>query len=459
MGEAARTVLLVMYGWDDSGGGTMLPRAFAHELAQQGDRVIVFSAAARRSAELPDYGTRVTDVDGVLHIALHNRRADFMATAAPLDDIDDPGARSAFAAVLDDHRPDVVHFWNLHGLSMALPAECKTRSIPTVLSTNNYWSICPRLYLVSERLERCDGPSACGTRCRTCLGEVAPAAEYGDRRAAGVRMLRSGIDLHLAVSRRVRDLHVQNGDDPDHVRVLAQEPPNVTAIWERTGSTRALGCPSGRPLRVGFIGSVMPHKGVHVLAAALQRLPVGAVEAVALGDVTADYLQVLQGIDPAGRLQLTGRYDAARLPELLAALDVVVVPSVWDDCAPFVVAEALAARCPVVGARIGGIPDFVTDGENGLLCAPGDAEGLARALTRLVEDRELLPQLQLGIAPPRGLARFTADVRECYAELTGTGRRAAGSSASAASATAMAEASSVSSSPCEEPGPAPLPCS
>src|SRR5690606_31644974 len=135
-----------------------------------------------------------------------------------------------------------------------------------------------------------------------------------------------------------------------------------------------------RPLRAAFVGSILPHKGVHVLARALQLLPPGSVHCVALGDVHPDYRAVLQRIDAGTALALTGPYRQEDLPRLLALVDVVVVPSVWDDCAPLVVAEALAARAPVVGSRIGGIPDFVRDGENGLLFAPGDATDLARCL-------------------------------------------------------------------------------
>jgi len=277
--------------------------------------------------------------------------------------------------------------------------------------------VCPRLYLISERLERCEGPSPDGSRCKQCLGVPGKAAAFAERRRTGVAMLRAGIDIHLAVSQRVRDLYVQNGDDPQHVRVLRQEPPGVAAIWQRVGSRRAIVDDLQRPLRVGYVGSVMAHKGVHVLAQALQALPPGAIEAVALGDVAPDYAAVLQRLDPEGRLHLFGRYDQERLPELLGALDVVVVPSVWDDCAPFVVAEALAARCPVLGSRSGGLPDFIEHGRTGAMFTTGDASELACCLHAFVTDPRLLGRMQRAIVAPRGLGAFVADVRAVYDEL------------------------------------------
>ncbi len=413
----AQRVLVVMYGWADSGGGTMLPRAFAKALAARGHEVAVFYAAARPEPALGAYGVRRHDEDGVRLFGVCNRPSAFMDLGAPRREIDDPQVREAFAAVLDEFAPQVVHFWNLHNLGMSLPGECRARGVPTVLSSNNYWALCPRLYLISERLQRCEGGSDDGRKCERCLGTQGLAADFAERRRQGQRMLREDIDVHLAVSTRVRDLYVQNGGDPEHVRVLRQEPEALTGIWERTGVRRRIVLRLQRPLRVGFLGSVLAHKGVHVLAQALQHLPAGAVEAVALGDVAADYVPALRQLDPEGRLHLFGRYDPQRLPELLAALDVVVVPSVWDDCAPFVVAEALAARCPVIGSRAGGIPDFVQHGRNGLLFELGDAADLARCLAAFGADPELLGRLQGGIEPPRGLSAFVDDVQAVYGEL------------------------------------------
>lgn len=418
---APRHVMIVMYGWADSGGGTMLPRQFARELGASGRTVSVVYAAAQPAPDLPAYGVRRHSEDGISLFAICNRPSVFMDLQHPDREVDDPAVRELFAALLDELRPDVVHFWNLHNLGMSLPAECKRRNLPTVLSSNNYWSICPRLYLVSERLERCEGSSADGGACEHCLRAPGSAEAHAARKAAGVSMLRADIDVHLAVSSRVRDLYVQNGDDPGHVRVLRQEPPGVAALWQQVGAVRRPVDRLQRPLRVGFLGSVMAHKGVHVLAEALQLLPPGVVECVALGDVGADYLAVLQRIDRAGRLHCTGRYDPATLPLLLAKFDVMVVPSVWDDCAPFVVAEALAARCPVVGSRIGGIPDFVQHGRNGLLFAPGDARGLAECLLAFRRDPALLGHLQRGITPPRGLPAFVDDVLLVYSELLTVG--------------------------------------
>jgi glycosyltransferase involved in cell wall biosynthesis len=412
-----RRILLVMYGWDDSGGGTMLPRAYAESLAATGVEVAVFYAMARPEPGLPPYTLQRRQHGAVSVYGLCNRNSRFLDLQDPAREVDDPPARAAFETVLDEFAPDLVHFWNLHSLGMSLPAACKQRGLPTVLSSNNYWTICPRLYLIDERLQRCSGSSKDGRKCAACLGDASAAAAHAERKLAGQRMLREQIDLHLAVSNRVRDLYLANGDDPVHLRVLRQEPPSVAAIWQQTGSQRAVVTSLQRPLRVGYLGSVLPHKGVHVLVEAMQQLPAEAAVCVVLGDVDASYLHYLRQLDRGRRVHFQGRYAQAQMADLLRCLDVVVVPSVWDDCAPFVVAEALAARCPVVGSALGGIPDFVQPDKNGLLVPPGNASALAAALGEFTRDRSLLGRLQRGIEPPRGLVEFTASLVGVYEEL------------------------------------------
>jgi glycosyltransferase involved in cell wall biosynthesis len=75
--------------------------------------------------------------------------------------------------------------------------------------------------------------------------------------------------------------------------------------------------------------------------------------------------------------------------ELMAAVDVFALTTLWPDPLPRVVMEAMAAGRPVVAYGGGGVPEMVVDGETGLLCAPGDVDGLAAAIGRMAEDSDL----------------------------------------------------------------------
>lgn len=75
--------------------------------------------------------------------------------------------------------------------------------------------------------------------------------------------------------------------------------------------------------------------------------------------------------------------------KLMAAVDIVAVPSRWPDPLPRTVMEAMAAGRPVVGYRTGGVPEMIVDGETGLLVEPDDVDGLARTIERLAGDPDL----------------------------------------------------------------------
>jgi len=81
------------------------------------------------------------------------------------------------------------------------------------------------------------------------------------------------------------------------------------------------------------------------------------------------------------RVILLGRSD--RVPELMAAADLLVLSSLWEGL-PGVVLEAMASELPVVATAVGGTPELVVEEENGYLVAPGEAEELAAALAKVL---------------------------------------------------------------------------
>jgi len=97
----------------------------------------------------------------------------------------------------------------------------------------------------------------------------------------------------------------------------------------------------------------------------------------------------------------------------------VVVPSQGMETGPLVVLEAFAAGVPVLGSALGGIPDKVRDGVDGLLVDPYHAvEAWRAALLRVGADRDLVAALTRGVRPPRSMAEVAREMRAIYAELS-----------------------------------------
>ncbi len=154
------------------------------------------------------------------------------------------------------------------------------------------------------------------------------------------------------------------------------------------------------PLRVLFLGNLIPRKGLHTLLAALERLPEGSVMLDVIGN---------PGVDPgyARRMQALARKPAlgpavtfrglqtdARVAGFLARSHVLAVPSSFEGFG-IVYLEGMAFGLPAMATTAGGAGEFVRDGENGFLVTPGDVQTLADRLLRLQSDRALLAALGL----------------------------------------------------------------
>lgn len=156
----------------------------------------------------------------------------------------------------------------------------------------------------------------------------------------------------------------------------------------------------GENVHILFLGRIGQMKGVPQLGEALYRmrdLPGWRATIAGDGDVEAARAKAIEyGL--AGRVDLPGWVDSRRVHELIAGADVLVLPSFVENL-PLSVIEGMASGLAVVATPVGAVEDIVHDGETGLIVQPGDVDGLATAMTRLVEDRDL--RVRLGAAGQR----------------------------------------------------------
>jgi glycosyltransferase involved in cell wall biosynthesis len=123
----------------------------------------------------------------------------------------------------------------------------------------------------------------------------------------------------------------------------------------------------------------------------------------------------------AAEVLFTGAQPLSVLPAYYASADVFALPSTFDN-SPNVLLEAMACELPVVATRVGGVPRYVTDRENGLLVEPGQPAALASALASLLDDAALRTRLREGglstVRAGRGWAASARKLLALYARLT-----------------------------------------
>ncbi|MBV9161360.1 MAG: glycosyltransferase family 4 protein [Pseudonocardiales bacterium] len=162
------------------------------------------------------------------------------------------------------------------------------------------------------------------------------------------------------------------------------------------------------PLRVLSVANVVPGKGLHVLVAALDRLPAESWRLTVAGSLTMDraYVNRLQGLighlGLVANVNLLGSVPHHRIADLLSRNHVLAVPSSYEALG-IAYLEAMRFGLPVIATSAGGAHEVVDEGREGFFVAPGDVDALSGHLRLLGADRELL--LRMGLAARRRAER------------------------------------------------------
>jgi glycosyltransferase involved in cell wall biosynthesis len=213
-------------------------------------------------------------------------------------------------------------------------------------------------------------------------------------RAARDRALRR-VEALVSPSSYLASLAVSWGVPEERVHVLPNPAPPLPALPDRDGARASLDL-DGPTL--AFAGRITQQKSLVTALAALAR--VDGVTLLVAGD-GPDLSEVRleatdRGLDR--RVRFLGPLDRAGVLTLFRAADASLITSTWENF-PHTAVEALAVGTPVVATAVGGIPEIVRDGENGLLVPAGDEEALARALERVVAEDGLRERLAAAAAP------------------------------------------------------------
>ncbi|MEK7214031.1 MAG: glycosyltransferase, partial [Chloroflexota bacterium] len=233
-----------------------------------------------------------------------------------------------FLGTLQRFQPEVVHFHHLQGLSGRLPELAQDRAA-TCFTLHDYWFRCPTSQLLDYRDRPCAGP-AMGVNCTQCAAHriggglwhlplLAAAPMFAWRERAVPRAI-ALCDRLIAPSQFLADLAVRAGLRAANLRVMdfgMAELPLSRQQWRPR--------PSGGKLRVGYIGSIHPSKGVDTLVDATARVAPDLIEVRIAGDLDAypEYSRRLRAAAATQPVRFLGRLDRDGVAGLLADCDVL----------------------------------------------------------------------------------------------------------------------------------------
>ena len=280
------------------------------------------------------------------------------------------GERAAcrrLSKAIADFQPDLIHIHNLMDPALL---DLAAAAAPAVMTVQDHRFFCPGQGKLTPQGRPCSEPL--GDGCLACFEQPEYAQRMLDltrRRLAALEGL-AGV---LVLSRYMARELVQVGVGYERLVVLPP-PVDLPPAPESAGRSYHL-----------LAGRLVGRKGLPQAVKANQLLkhPV-PLRIAGDGPLALDLSQAAQV--SAGRLCFEGWAGRARMNRLLSGALSLWLPSLWAEPWGIVGLEALARGVPVVGARVGGVPEWLLHGEHGLLVPPGDAPALARAADRLAAD-------------------------------------------------------------------------
>ncbi len=304
----------------------------------------------------------------------------------------------AFNRILDDFKPDIVHLHNIHSyLSPVLAQLAKKRGCRVVWTLHDYKLLCPSYAcLLNEKpCEKCIGHSKTHVLKNRCMkgSLVASAMAWLEAQKWKRNKLEEVTDAFICPSEFMASKMKKDGFNPEKLHVVCNhiDPEKLESMRNVQHTMHNEECKSELTSKLAkrqtseavnqrgdyfvYVGRLSPEKGVETLLDVASKLPY-TLKLAGDGPLLD---QLKQQYSENHNIEFCGRLDARQVAELLSMARFSVVPSEWYENNPLSVIESLCAGTPVVGARIGGIPELL-DENNGMAFTSGDRNELVHAI-------------------------------------------------------------------------------
>lgn len=287
-------------------------------------------------------------------------------------------AKRKITALIEATKPDVAHVHGIaHEISPSILAALKAAGIPVVQTLHDYKLVCPNTNFISQGqvCEACKGHRYYNVVRRRCKRDSLAASLLAGMEAYvhnTFQLYENNVDAFIAPSRFLKEKVIEHG-----VRTEVAYLPNFIHVDEFEP------CYENEPYFV-FAGRLVAVKGVRTLLEAVHLVPDAKLIIAGTGELE-DELRGYVAEHQLDTVQFVGHLDKAELTKLVQRATATIVPSEWYENCPMSVLESFACGTPVIGARIGGIPELVQESSSGLLFEPGNAAELAQAMRCMID--------------------------------------------------------------------------
>ncbi len=405
--------LVHQYPPEHFGGTELYTQSVAQALSARNHAVSVFTR--RNGAGVGQEHRQEFDV--AVHLAWNGSASPTRRFLTTFGNVE---LEEAFAGVLDQFKPDLVHIQHLMGFPTSLLQSIVEREIPFVVTLHDFWWVCANAQLVTNYSgEICDGPSLWLNCARCAVARSGSKALWPTIPLLAVMLARRGTTLNtlllraaqlIAPSHFVKTWYVEHGVPAERICVL----PHGIGV---PATPVRLPQPRPRP-RFLYAGGLAWQKGVHILLEAFAQLSQPAELWIA-GDEAFDpaysrQLRALSAPLPHDRVRFLGKLNRAEIWQALAEVDAVVVPALWYETFSLIIHEAFAMGVPVIASDLGALAEAVHHDVDGLLVDPGNVAAWAETLGSVVDNSAQLARLRRGVRPPLALDDHISRLQSIY---------------------------------------------
>ena len=253
-------------------------------------------------------------------------------------------------------KPELLHTNNLSGFSVAAWSAASSLGIPVVHTIRDYYLTC-----INAQRWSCNAP--CKNTCGVCNFYAIPRKVASQKLSAVVGISHHVLDSHLAMnyfSRVGKSCVIGNSV--------------VTPVSQEKSHKHQ------SRLVVGYVGRLEPAKGVELLLREFSRLPSDRFELHLYGSGKTDYTSKLKETYATEHIHFQGHRPAS---DIYPALDLTVVPSLWDEPFGRVIIESFSHGIPVLASNRGGLDELVATGKTGFVFDPTRDGALAECLLKM----------------------------------------------------------------------------
>lgn len=347
------------------GGAEMTLKSLVEGVKAKGHEVVVLSTVSEKGISV-DYvdGVKVYRC-GIENIFWHYKSENKSALSKLRWHLKDRFNREMLdlaEKIVEKENPDIISCHNITGWSPSVWMAGGKKNIPTIEVLHDLYLLCPRSNMFKNNC-------SCKRQCLECA-----AFRVGYREHS--RKLRAFVGVSNYIVERFRDNGYFSGVDSYVINNAREIPDPGKKIVEAAAGN----------IRFGYIGTINKAKGVEwLIDQFVSRSIPGKLLIAGSGD--SSYVDELKRKAANSSISFLGYQNPK---DFFSNIDVCIVPSMWPDTFPGVAYEACAYRVPVIASKIGGLPEIINEGVNGLYCNPDNKESLGDAMLKMSQDEKLI---------------------------------------------------------------------